>query len=176
MPPYRKYRTVHKFGKRRRKRVKRLADAFVSPTVITSGNGALSESGSVDETTAGTTTSGGIVMPTGGSLGPDSQDQRRRIDTTFLSNDDRDQLQQKADEKIAALSSLSATERELRTLATMRNDTAPSTSAATYTVVNIDLVNELLCSRAKCNECGGTLSISRGCERLRHRGAIEPGM
>ncbi|KAH7959680.1 hypothetical protein HPB49_013037 [Dermacentor silvarum] len=210
MPPYRKYRTVHTFRKKRRECVNRLADSFASPT-ITSGTGALSEGESAEAPTASSTTSGESAIPTVGSLGSGGQEQRRRIDATFLSNDtpgngalsedesahetmasgesavpadgplgssgqeqrrridttflskdDRDRLQRKADEKTADLSSLSATERKLRTLATTRYDTGPSTAAATYTVVDIDIVNELL-RKTVCQKCvGNSVSISRG--------------
>ncbi|KAH7981469.1 hypothetical protein HPB49_024445 [Dermacentor silvarum] len=124
----------------------------------TSHNGALSKDESAHEMTA----SSESAVPAAGSLGSGGQEQRRRIDTTFLSKDDRDQLQQKADEKTADLSSLSASEQKLQTLATTRYNTGPSTSAATYTVVDINIVNEFL-RKTVCQKCGGnSVSISRG--------------
>lgn len=70
---------------------------------------------------AGSTMSGESAVPAADSLESGGQEQRQRIDATLLSKDDHDQLQQKADERTADLSSLYATERKLWRLATMRD-------------------------------------------------------
>lgn len=69
---------------------------------------------------------------------------RTRIDTTFLSSADREQLQKRAEDKIASLSSISASERKLSTLPITHDDAGPSASASTYTVVDLAAINSLL--------------------------------
>ncbi|KAH9383687.1 hypothetical protein HPB48_025453 [Haemaphysalis longicornis] len=85
------------------------------------------------------------------------------IDTTFLSSDELQRLQQQADGKIASLSSASASERKLRTLIAERDAASSETPAATYTVVDLAAINRLL-GKAVCRLCGGNVSISRGAQ------------
>ncbi|KAH7937041.1 hypothetical protein HPB49_007558 [Dermacentor silvarum] len=199
MPPYRKYRTVHKFGKKRRKCFKRLADSFVSPT-ITSGTGALSEGESAEAPTASSTTSGESAIPADGELTQRSSATLHRAMARYLktnrhtrrrrrasprcplpaplevaARNSDGELTQRSSARIIAISSNERRTKKLRiyrlsrppsgklrTLATTRYDTGPSTSAATYTVVDIDIVNELL-RKTVCQKCGGnSVSISRG--------------
>lgn len=84
-----------------------------------------------------------------------------RIDTTFLSSADREQLQKRAEDKIASLSSISASERKLSTLPITHDDAGPSASASTYTVVDLAAINRLL-QRTRCRTCGGDVSITKG--------------
>lgn len=78
---------------------------------------------------------------------------RTRIDTTFLSSADREQLQKRAEDKIASLSSISASERKLSTLPITHDDAGPSASASTYMVVDLAAITSLV-QHTTCRTCG----------------------
>lgn len=77
---------------------------------------------------------------------------RTRIDT-FLSSANREQPQKRAEDKIASLSSISASERKLSTLPITHDDAGPSASASTYTVVDLAAITSLV-QHTTCRTCG----------------------
>lgn len=149
--PYRKFRSVHKFGKKRKKGPQKENKTAQVMTVAAACGSVEAANVSVGEasTLAAVTT--------------DALEQRRRIDTTFLSSDELQRLQHQADGKIASLSSVSASEWKLRTLIAERDAASSETPAATYTVVDLAAINRLL-GKAVCRLCGGDVSVLRGAQ------------
>ncbi|XP_077531040.1 uncharacterized protein LOC144143104 [Haemaphysalis longicornis] len=76
-----------------------------------------------------------------------------------MTPDDRQRLHERAEAITAGLSSVSGTERKLRTLRSSDN-TEPSASAPTYTIVDLSAINKLL-EKTVCRVCKGDVSIEK---------------
>ncbi|KAL3216924.1 hypothetical protein MRX96_032712 [Rhipicephalus microplus] len=115
--PYQKFRTAHKFGKKRKKtRAKRDYGAG-APEAQPAQDGVATSSVEMS-----------IFPPVSATASNDVSDRQRgtRLDTTFLTSADRARQQKQTEDKISSLSATSASERKLRTLATAREDSDPS--------------------------------------------------
>lgn len=196
----RKFRTVHKFGKRRRKRAVQRKDApelpvtsddLIGPADLQTprNSGVTEELGAAQpeeaivtadgvgarpvlrktsvpfamltadrEHTAHTPTCGAAVVTGACATEMRTRPDRARIDTAYLTAVERDQIELQAREKIAELSSVSATERKVKCLTS--EPRLESASTKTYTIVDLDMVNCLL-KVAGCRVCGGALTIER---------------
>ncbi|KAL3184696.1 hypothetical protein MRX96_005804 [Rhipicephalus microplus] len=148
--PYHKFRTAHKFGKKRKKtRTKRDYGAG-APEAQPAQDGVATSSVEMS-----------ISPPVSAAASDGVSDRQRgtRLDTTFLTSADRARQQKQTEDKIASLSATSASERKLRMLATAREDSDPS--AATYGIVDFSAINKLLERTTKCRTCNGTVSIEK---------------
>lgn len=210
--PYRKFRSVHKFGKKRKKTSGKRDHGLVSSEVIPAQDSVAAERdssvempisalvsaaasddigdrqrGSTIDTTFLTSTDcarkrkrteaqddvaverdSSVEMPisapvsAAASDGVGDRQRATRIDTKFLTSADRAQQRKETEDKISSLSSTSASERKMRTLATAREDSDPSAaSAATYVIVDLSAINRLL-ERTNCRTCRGAVSIKNG--------------
>lgn len=142
--PYRKFRSAHKFGKKRKKVRCKQAERLREPStgVATDHQPAADEAAALNATVGGAAALGATA---GCSIdsGESGRQQRTRLDTTFMTPDDRQRLHERAEAITAGLSSVSGTERKLRTLRSSDN-TEPSASAPTYTIVDLSAINKLL--------------------------------
>ncbi|KAL3197890.1 hypothetical protein MRX96_053857, partial [Rhipicephalus microplus] len=84
-------------------------------------------------------------------------DRAARIDATFLTTADRKLIERRTQQKAAELSSVSATNRKINVLASQRG--TESSSAPTYTMIDLDMVNSLLNEHSACQVCRGQMTI-----------------
>lgn len=141
-----KFRTVHKFG-RKKKRISRRKEPLPSADLIA-------------DSTGGTEETGGNNEGDGGERVPESD--RIRVDTVILSAAEQSARQQEAEEKLTMLSTMSATERKVAMFADYdTSEATPSPNTTFFTIVDLDAVNSLL-HFVKCISCGGGVRLERG--------------
>lgn len=153
----RKFRTTHKFGKKRKKCAQNRKKSSLEPTAVTLSPLAAPESTTPMIAEAANEVAAGIDAPATG-VADNTPASRVRLDTVYLSSADKQNPQQQADEKTEELGSVSATERKMKLLAP--DCSAPSSSSTKYTVVDLRSVNDLLCF-AECRVCKGAVSVER---------------
>lgn len=137
----------HDIGSRRRQR---LQDNDGERQLSEEQAGDKISSAALERESAGEGTSAASASDDVGDVGDRAR--RTRIDT-FLSSADREQPQKRAEDKIASLSSISASERKLSTLPITHDDAGPSASASTYTVVDLAAITSLV-QHTTCRTCG----------------------
>lgn len=155
-----KFHPVHKFGKKRKKcTTKRQKEPRASSLTTSGASITMGSSQSAEcELARETVDVAAVFVPESGRNSPS----RTRIDSTFVSSEDCEVRQQQAEAITAQVSSTSAMERKMKSLAT--ESEAPmsdaSSSAATYTVTNLAAVNSLLEFTACC-VCRRGVNIER---------------
>ncbi|CAN8010699.1 unnamed protein product [Ixodes pacificus] len=145
-----KFRTAHKFGKRRKRR----------PVVdeVSSGTSKPSASGSAS---APNCTAPSCAAPESAVARPSSsvtESGTTRVDTILISEAEQVEIEHHATEARQKLSSVSATHRKCSLLDEIAD--LPEVGTA-FTVVSLTAVNALL-ECVKCKVCGGTVNISKG--------------
>ncbi|KAH7966551.1 hypothetical protein HPB49_017444 [Dermacentor silvarum] len=126
----------------------------LQPLAITTADG----SDATKELAAGESVTA-IMDAASSTTGMRKRTDRVRIDSTFLTTADRDMIERRAQQKVAELSSVSATDRKMNFLA---SECSPeSASTTTYTIVDLDMVNNLLHEVSSCKVCHEELTIER---------------
>ncbi|KAL3210156.1 hypothetical protein MRX96_052258 [Rhipicephalus microplus] len=157
---YRKFRTVHKFGKSRRKSVAKRRNASLPSTEPAVHLGPASDNTTTAEREPATdahaldfapTVAAAAVQGTGAA-----RPERTRLGSTFLTSADCALREQQTQQRLSQLASVSATERKMKCVA---SDSAPSATTA-YTVVDLDLVNNLFEYPASPNSTPGIRFLS----------------
>lgn len=135
--PYQKFRSVHKFEKKRKKTSVKRDHGLDSSRVAPAQDGVAVERDLSFEIP--------ISAPASAATSDDFGDRRcgTGIDTAFLTSTDRvQQWKQNEDDLQPILTS--ASERKMRTLAMECEDSDPLASAATYVIADLSAVNRLL--------------------------------
>lgn len=149
--PQRKFHTTHKFGKKRKKRQKKLLHGAVQLPASLNVDDEVREPEREDVASTAPSTSV-------------TSSERVRLDTVMLSASEIDEREKKAEEKLKELSSTSATTRKAALMAGVSGaEQEAPVSAESFIVVSLDVVNSLL-QLAKCKACCGDVELIK-CDR-----------
>lgn len=135
----RKYRTVHQFGKRKRRKAHWNFQKKKAPPTSTAA--------ATSDTTAAAT----VNVEANGTV--DSRQHRNGLDPDASSSADPDRVQHHADEKVASSLSLRSSDRG-------GNASVSHAPESEYMIVDLESINGLL-RNTVCRTCRGSLSIAK---------------